>query len=132
MNLTRNKISNGSRTKQRNEKIQTCNYRFFVYNIPNTSPPGFRPICPEQVSLFFCSEICQVNNYKRRALYLLIVRHILSLLSILYLRRILRLVFLKLYIDEQFYIQFLLARIYILFIFCFLMHYLLFVSFKVM
>ena len=26
------------------------------------------------VFLFFCSEICQVNNYKRRALYLLIVK----------------------------------------------------------
>ena len=25
----------------------------------------------------FCSEICQVNNYKRRALYLLIVRAVL-------------------------------------------------------
>ena len=26
------------------------------------------------VFLFFCSEICQVNNYKRQALYLLIVK----------------------------------------------------------
>ena len=26
------------------------------------------------VFLFFCSEICQVNNYKRRALYLLTVK----------------------------------------------------------
>ena len=39
---------------------------------------------------------------------------------------------LKLYIGEQFYIQFLLACIHILYIFFyFLMHYLLFVSFKV-
>ena len=36
---------------------------------------------------------------------------------------------LKLYIGEQFYIQFLLACIYILFIFYFLMHYLLFCLF---
>ena len=35
------------------------------------------------------------------------------------LRRILRLIFLKLYIGEQFYIQFLLACIYILFLFIF-------------
>ena len=48
------------------------------------------------------------------------------------IRRILRLIFLNLFIGEQFYIQFLLACINIPFIFYFLMHYLLFVSIKVM
>ena len=54
------------------------------------------------------------------------------------LRHMLRLIFLELYIGEQFYLQFLLACIHILFIvvylfiYLFLMHYLLFVSCKVM
>ena len=46
------------------------------------------------------------------------------------LRAITRLIFLKLYIGEQFYIQFLYSFYFLCFIF--LMHYLLFVSFKVL